>query len=211
MFQPFGFNRLVLAAAGALACGAFALLDVASAHAQNLATCHFETHVALSGATFSSDGASNVDCQGMIGGTLSASGGTYAVQGSYSGDGCTLSSWQGTFEAQMPQAIYFFDPQYAVLDGSLQLTRAGQSLVASGGGIVDGERISYAGVGSFTPDGGPGCGATAGTLSVQVAIVDGGPVSASQSVYASQSVAHHGHGQHHRRLHGRRHNSRRAA
>jgi hypothetical protein len=211
MLQSFRFNRLLLATAGALACGTLALLDVASAHAQNLATCRFDTHVALSGGTFSSDGPSNVDCTGMIASTLAASGGTYAVQGSYSGDRCTLSSWQGTFEAQMPQAIYFFDPQYAVLDGSLQLTRAGQMLVASGGGIVDGDRISYTGLGSFTPDGGRGCGATGGTLSVQVAIVDGGSGSASQSASASQSVAHHSHRHHHRRLHGRHHHSRRAA
>jgi hypothetical protein len=212
MFHPFGSNRLLLATAAALASGALALLDVASAHAQNLATCQFETHVALSGGSFSSDGASNVDCHGMIGGTLAASGGMYAVQGRYSGNACTLSSWQGRFEAQIPQAIYFFDPQYAVLDGSLQLMRAGQMLVASGGGIVDGDRISYAGAGSFTPDGGQGCGATAGTLSVQVAIVDGGSVSNAQSTGSAsgqQSVTHTP--RHRHRYHGRHHHSRRAA
>jgi hypothetical protein len=210
MFDRIGINRRLVAALGAAACCSIGLLDAANAGAQNLATCRFETHVALSGGAFSSDGPSSADCTGMVAGTVSGSGGTYTVAGRYSGDTCTLTSWRGTFEAQVPQVLYFFDPQYAVFDGNLQIMQTGQALAVSGDGIVAGEHVSYAGTGGFRPDGGQACSATGGTLTEQVVLMDGGSVSASQTASPSGSAARH-HQSHHHRHYGRRHHSRRSA
>jgi hypothetical protein len=205
MHDPFVVHRRrLLAAAGLLVCGALALFDAASAHAQNLATCDFQAHVTLSGGSFSSDGSRSASCSGLLSGALAGSNGIFDARGSYAGDACSIGSWRGSFDAQVPTAIYIIDPQYAQVSGSLQIIQAGAGLVASGTGTVDGQPVTYLGIGSFTPDNGQGCGATGGMLTEHLVIADGGPGGASQSGAQGSPSKKSSHKKHHK-FHVRRH------
>jgi len=201
MHHPFGCARL--AAAGATVCAAFAFVNATAAHAQNLATCTFQTHVSLSNGTFSSDGSGEANCTGLINGSPTAPDGSFAVRGSYSDSSCAAGSWRGTFGAQLPRMFSFFDSQQAELLGNVQITQMGHSLLVSGSGTIDGQPIGYGGTGSFTSDSGQSC---SGTLTENVVITDG----ASATPTGSQTTArphgrkhHHRHHRHHRRHHAR--------
>lgn len=203
MFHRINGNRLVMATAGVLSCGTLALLDTASADAQNLATCQFQTHLSLSAGAFSSDGFGSAGCTGLTAGGLAASGGAFEVSGSYTGNPCSMSSWAGTFDAQVPRALALIDPQVIEQSGSVRVMDAAGVLVVAGSGSIEGESVSYTGVGSFTPD--RGCGS--GELTVQLVVVDSGAPVASQPVTlgasSSQPAAHHKRHKRHARRYGR--------
>lgn len=196
MHYLFHYRPLRLAAAGASVCAAFAFLGSA-AHASNLATCTFKTHVTLSNGTFSSQGSGDADCTGVIDGVLPAPGGAFAAQGTYGASSCSSGSWRGTFEAEIPRELALFASQDTRVLGTVQITQTGHMLMASGSGTIDGRTIGYGGTGSFVPDSGQSC---SGTLTENVVIMDtGGESAASQASSASAGGNHHHHRRHHRR------------
>jgi hypothetical protein len=201
MRYPFGLRGLRLAVAGAAACASFALTNVARAHASDLATCTFQTHVTLSGANFSSDGGGGANCTGIIDGALPAPNGAFDAQGAYSGSSCSSGSWHGSFDAEIPRVLSFFDSQNTQFLGSVQIAQAGHMLMVSGSGVIDGHTVGYGGTGSFVPDSGQAC---SGTLTESVVLMDaGGPATGSQATTQSRGARHHRHHRHHRRPHRR--------
>jgi hypothetical protein len=206
MHHAFAVPCLRLALATVTACAALALFDAGSAPAQNLASCTFQAHLTLSGGSFSSDGSQrNASCTGLVSGALAGSDGLFDAHGSYTGNACSIGSWRGSFEAQVPTAVYFIDPQYAQISGSVELTQAGATLMVSGTGTVDGQPVAYMGVGSFTPDAGQGCSISGGVLSEHVVLADGGPGGVSQPA-AQAGPPHQSPHKRHHKYRGRRHN-----
>jgi hypothetical protein len=197
MRYPFGFRSLRLAVAGSAACAAFALTTAAGARASDLATCTFQTHVTLRGGTFSSDGGGDANCTGVIAGALAAPNGAFEAQGTDSGSSCSSGTWHGTFDAEIPRELSFFDSQNTRLLGSVQITQAGRMLMVTGSGTIDGQTVGYGGTGSFVPDSGQAC---SGTLTENVVIMDAGGA-ASQASSTPPAHKHHHHRRHHRRRH----------
>lgn len=197
MDHRFDFRRRRFAAAAASACAAFAFLPASGAHARTLAACGFQTHVTVSGGSFSSDGAGNTDCTGFVDGSLTGGNGGFEAQGMFSGTPCSVGSWAGTFDAEVPRALTLFDAEFMQLLGNLHITEIGHSLLVSGSGTVDGQPVAFAGTGTFAPDGDQSC---SGTLTENVAIMDGGNATAGPS---PDSVHHRK--RHHHRRHNRRH------
>lgn len=208
MQYPAGFSRQSLALAGIMACGALASPGTTAAQAQNLASCQFQSHIVLMGGSFFSDGGQTASCSGLISGGLAGAAGTFETLGSYDPGACMIDSWQGSFTAQVPQAIYFFTPQYAVVSGSVQLTKAGQAFVISGQGTVNRQPVRYEGTGSFTPDGGQACWASAGTLTERLLLTDGGDATPSHPSSPPSPSHHRKHQRHHNKSHSRRHHAR---
>jgi hypothetical protein len=196
MHQPFGFRRGL--AVSAIASGVLAVLSATDAQAQNLATCTFETHVTRSAGAFSSDGPGDARCTGVIDGVLSGPSGSFAAQGSYSDSSCSSGSWRGSFDAEIPHELSFFESQDTQVLGSLEIAQMGTALLVSGSGTVDGKPVSYGGTGSFTADSGHAC---SGTLTENIVIRDSG--GAPQTTAPSNSVHHRS--RHHRGRHNRRH------
>jgi hypothetical protein len=201
MFQPFMVGHVRILAACAAATGAIALLAATDAHAQNLAACRFQAHVTLSAGAFSSIAPGDASCTGMIDGALAGSDGLFTAHGTYTGTACSTTSWRGTFIAQVPRAISFFDPQYAQVSGSMQALSMGDALIVSGGGSIDGQAVRYMGTGTFSRDGAVTCSGTL-TENVVISPTSGSEPSGSQVALATP-IRHHRH--HHRR---RRHQHR---
>jgi hypothetical protein len=198
MHYPFRFRGLRLAVAAATACAAFALVNVAGARASVLASCNFQTHVTLSGGTFSSDGGGAANCTGVINGTLTGPDGAFDARGTYSDASCSSGSWRGTFDAEIPRALAFFDAQSTRLLGSLQIAQMGHALLISGSGAIDGYAVSYGGTGSFTPDSGQPC---SGMLIENVLIMDSGGAGSATAETTTHHTRHHHHRRYHRHAH----------
>jgi hypothetical protein len=208
MHHPLGIDRRLLAAAAAIACGALGLIGATRARADDLASCQFETHIALNGGTFSSDSPGSSACTGMLSGRVSGSGGGFITQGSYDPGACMIDTWYSTFDARVPVAISLFVPQSAEVSGSVRLTWAGQAFTLSGGGTVDGKPVGFVGSASFTPDGGHSCSATGGTLTEHIAVVDSAASSSEPTGPASSAQPNSNHHRRHRKVHTRRHHHR---